>query len=247
MDKCVFKRWAAALTAVCTLLTCAFFCSNRISGDSYYYGDLNGDSRVNKSDLKLLGELLSGRTKKVTNFWAGDINDDDKVNVYDYIFMKRMLTYGIFPGEPVPGTVQPSQPVTEPDTGDTAKAYAEEVLRLVNIEREKVGEAPLKLNDALCEAAAVRAREIAEKFSHDRPDGRSCFTVLDDNGIRYHYVGENIAAGKSTPAGTMDQWVNSAGHYANIIKSEFTELGVGYVYVRGSEYKYYWVQLFRQP
>ena len=249
MNRNVFKRSAAVLSALCTVFVSTVFCNYRISGDeySYYYGDLNGDDKVNKSDIKLLAELLSNKDPKVANFWAGDINDDNKVNVYDYIFMKRMLVYGIYPGEPVPGTVQPSQPVTEPDTGDKAGEYAEEILRLVNIEREKVGASPLKLNDTLCEAAGKRAQEIVGQFSHTRPDGSSCFTVLGEYSLGYRNVGENIAAGKSTPDGTMDQWINSSGHYANIIKSEFTELGVGYVYVPDSKYKYYWVQLFRRP
>ena len=91
----------------------------------------------------------------------------------------------------------------------------------------------------------VRAQELTELFSHTRPDGQDCFSVYSEFGITYYNAGENIAAGSSTPEGVMNQWVNSSGHYANIINSKFTELGVGYVYAPDSPYGYYWVQLFR--
>ena len=43
----------------------------------------------------------------------------------------------------------------------------------------------------------------------------------------------------------MNSWMNSPGHRANILNPEFTELGVGYNYDNNSEYKHYWVQIFR--
>lgn len=62
----------------------------------------------------------------------------------------------------------------------TYSAYASEVLRLVNIERDKVGAAHLVLDGALCDAANMRAIEMdySGNFSHTRPDGRDCFTVF---------------------------------------------------------------------
>ena len=44
-----------------------------------------------------------------------------------------------------------------------------EVVRLVNIERRKRGLAPLSISNRLSEAAAIRANEIVQKFSHTRP------------------------------------------------------------------------------
>ncbi|MBR1421797.1 MAG: hypothetical protein IJ575_12190 [Selenomonadaceae bacterium] len=122
--------------------------------------------------------------------------------------------------------------------------FAQEILDQVNQERARAGVAPLTLSEDLTYAADIRAEEIVENFSHTRPDGSSCFTVLDNN---YRNVGENIAAGSSTSEGTMNQWMNSPGHRANILNPNFTELGVGYVYRDGSEYGHYWVQLFRRP
>lgn len=122
--------------------------------------------------------------------------------------------------------------------------FADDILELVNEERISRGIAPLELSHDLNDSAAIRAEEITEVFSHTRPDGSSCFSIISGS---YQNVGENIAAGSSTPEAVMEQWMNSSGHRANILNPDFTELGVGYVYEDGTEYGHYWVQLFRRP
>lgn len=122
--------------------------------------------------------------------------------------------------------------------------FAEQVLYLVNIERAKVGAAPLRLSGDLMDASEIRAREIVQVFSHTRPNGQP-FNSLIKNG--YYTAGENIAAGNSTPEAVVNQWMNSPGHRANILNSDYTELGVGYAYAGNSEYTHYWVQIFRRP
>ena len=123
-----------------------------------------------------------------------------------------------------------------------SEAFPEEVLQLVNKERAKVGARPLRLSDELLVGAKIRAEEITRHFAHERPDGKSCFTVLRN---RNRTLGENIAAGSATPEAVVDQWMHSPGHRANILNKDFKELGVGYCYKEGSEYGHYWIQMFR--
>ena len=127
------------------------------------------------------------------------------------------------------------------DDGDYA-AYAEGVLDAVNQNRASYGLAPLTLASDLCDDADVRAQEIVSLFSHTRPDGSSCFTVISGS---YRRVAENIAAGSATPEAVVEQWMNSPGHRANILDPELKELGVGYCHAPNSTYEHYWVQLFR--
>lgn len=111
-------------------------------------------------------------------------------------------------------------------------------LTIINNYRTKAGIGKLTLDNELCFAAGVRAEEMASKFSHTRPDGRSCFTVLDDYSIRCKgTVGENIASGYNTPTDVMEGWMNSDGHRANILNSDYTKVGLS---VNGR----YWVQVF---
>ena len=74
--------------------------------------------------------------------------------------------------------------------------FAAEVLRLVNVERARVGLAPLRFAKDLAASAYVRAVELPFKFSHTRPNGSKCFTAMAQRG---HILGENLAGGKTSP------------------------------------------------
>lgn len=139
------------------------------------------------------------------------------------------------------GVILKTDDSVQPDGG----SMTAEVVRLVNVERAKEGLRPLETFDSLDQAAAIRAAEIVTKFSHDRPDGSSCFTALEQTGAKAggHTFGENIAAGHATAAATVEQWMNSPGHRANILNKDYTHIGVGYVSSPGG-YHHYWVQMF---
>jgi uncharacterized protein YkwD len=117
--------------------------------------------------------------------------------------------------------------------------YKQSVLALVNAERAKVGLSPLEYYNNGQAAADIRANEVSKKFSHERPDGTTCFTVFEAAGISYYSAGENIALGYTTPEIVMHAWMNSQGHKANILNPNFTHIIVGYDAKTNS-----WVQLF---
>lgn len=119
--------------------------------------------------------------------------------------------------------------------------YAAQVVELVNNERAKQGIAPVTIDALTMEAAMVRSQELVKYFSHDRPDGRSCFTALDEQGVTYDRAGENIALGFNSPAAVMNGWMNSSGHRANILNADYEQMGIGYIKSGGVGY---WVQLF---
>lgn len=107
----------------------------------------------------------------------------------------------------------------------------------------------LTLDEDLCKAAQVRANEIVQSFSHTRPNGKDCFSVLRDLNISYSAVGENIAAGNKTGSATFLQWkedneqYSGQGHRRNMLSSNFTKIGLAYTYDANSTYKYYWVMI----
>lgn len=127
--------------------------------------------------------------------------------------------------------------VTAPAAADGVQAMLEEVVRLTNEERAKEGLPALEVNELATQAAAVRAEEVNQLFEHTRPNGKSCFTALDEAKVSYRTAGENIAIGYSTPASVVDAWMNSPGHRANILSRDFSAIGVGYD-------QNGWVQLF---
>jgi uncharacterized protein YkwD len=140
------------------------------------------------------------------------------------------------PGPTLTPTSKPTatlKPTPTAVPGDLTEAqWIAEVFRLTNLERQK-NDPPLpplqQPSAALLQAAAIRAKECATLFDHIRPDGTKWYTVLD--GISYRTAGENIACGTSgylTPQMVVEGWMKSDGHRANILKADFTNLGVGY-------------------
>lgn len=105
-----------------------------------------------------------------------------------------------------------------------------EVLALSNVERLKEGRLPLSTFDSLHQAARIRANELTQHYrsDHSRPDGSSCFTVLEDVNLHdWGGLGENIAKGQRTPAVVVAAWMDSPGHRGNILKEAYTHMGVG--------------------
>ena len=116
-----------------------------------------------------------------------------------------------------------------------------EVYEITNNYRSLVGVSSLTLDSSLVEAANIRAKELSDSFSHTRPNGSSCFTVLSELGISSGTAGENIAAGYSSSQSVMEGWRSSSGHYQNIISSKFKKIGIGVNIINN---QYYWVQIF---
>ena len=129
----------------------------------------------------------------------------------------------------------------KPEDNGYNSSYEQQVLNLVNKERRSQGLSALSLSAEAQQAARVRAKEIVSSFSHTRPNGTSCFTVLNEIGAKYTSAGENIAKGQKTPEQVVEAWMNSPSHRANILSSKYTKLGVG-CYFNGSNT--YWAQMF---
>lgn len=122
-----------------------------------------------------------------------------------------------------------------------AEAMASEVIRLTNIERAKAGRSALIYNASLQRGAMMRAKEISVKFSHERPNGESFTTILNECDAG-HISGENIAAGQKSPELAVKAWMNSQGHKLTMLDKENLYIGVGFY--QDNDGRYYWVQNF---
>jgi uncharacterized YkwD family protein len=137
---------------------------------------------------------------------------------------------------------QPSQSSGNTGTGTVAPTseFATQVVTLVNAERAKAGLSALKTTNAtLTKMAYDKAKDMYDKgyFDHNSPTYGSPFDMMKQYGITFSYAGENIAKGQPTPQEVMTAWMNSPGHRDNILKPNYTTIGVAY-------YKGVWVQEF---
>ena len=108
---------------------------------------------------------------------------------------------------------------------------------------------PLRRNTKLDSTAQAHSVDMATKnyFSHTGLDGRSPFQRMTDAGYKWTAAAENIAAGNSTAAATVSQWIKSSGHCANLMSATYIHTGIGYGYSATSTYKHYWTQNFGRP
>ncbi|MBU1293150.1 CAP domain-containing protein [Patescibacteria group bacterium] len=100
---------------------------------------------------------------------------------------------------------------------------------LTNDDREKNGVAALTPDPLLAEAAQLKANDMAEKgyFSHVDPSGNAPWYWLDQVGYSYTYAGENLAVDFKDSEDVEEAWMNSPTHRANIVKPQYTRIGIG--------------------
>ncbi|EHO18720.1 hypothetical protein HMPREF9623_00042 [Stomatobaculum longum] len=140
------------------------------------------------------------------------------------------------------GTVHTKRVPIVQESSKNIEAERQEVLRLVNAERRKRGLSELTENPLLEGIADQRASEIIRLFDHTRPNGQSFDSLYQERGATgYGRWGENIAMGQPDAAAVVTAWMNSQGHRENILRPEFTEIGIGVRYENG---QMYWVQNF---
>jgi uncharacterized YkwD family protein len=153
-------------------------------------------------------------------------------------------------GSSTPSTIlKPTTPVNTPapqPTGDLA-TFEQQVAELVNAERAKNGLKPLTVNPALTNIARLKSQDMITKnyFAHTSPTYGDLTAMLDRFGLSYRLAGENIAYGQADPASVMKSWLASSGHKANILRSGFTQIGIGAV--KSPSGRIYWTQLFMTP
>lgn len=105
------------------------------------------------------------------------------------------------------------------------------VFNLTNNERVKYNVHSLSWNYKLAQAARNKAQDMINKdyFSHNSPDGRTPWNFINSSGYNYIYAGENLAMSFDNAEDMMVAWMNSGGHRANILSTNFKEIGVGVV------------------
>jgi len=118
---------------------------------------------------------------------------------------------------------------------------------------------PLTWSDALYKASYEHSYDLANSntFSHTGSNtqyditaqqlslnaGSSITQRIEYNGYtNWRRIGENILAGESTVEATIDGWLNSPGHCANLMNPDFTEVGLALLHKTDSTYKDYWTQ-----
>lgn len=124
---------------------------------------------------------------------------------------------------------------------------------MVNAFRAQNNMHSLTANNKLSLAAEKHSEDMAfnDFFSHTGSDGSSVSTRVTRESYGWKSVGENIAAGQTTPQKVVDAWIASPGHRENMLNSSWEHVGVGYEYLANDNgnvnYQHYWTLDFATP
>ncbi len=156
-----------------------------------------------------------------------------------------LVALGIFT-TPTVAADKPKPAPAKPAPATQHEPWVTAMLALVNEQRAKAGVGRLILCAPLMRASGAYAQAMAQTghFEHIGTDGSEPWDRGRAQGYRYRTYAENIAAGQSSVAMVMSSWVDSPGHFANLINGSFTHLGVGHATAPTGEYSDYWVQNF---
>jgi uncharacterized protein YkwD len=139
---------------------------------------------------------------------------------------------GSEPGGSIPTCCTPST---------SEKADIDKVFELLNAHRAANGVAPLTYDPAL--EAAVEAHchhsMIHTFFSHTAPEGAVSTPSIRAAACGGTSSGENLVLGPDKPEYAMMSWQMSPGHEANMLRAQFTRVGIG-------RWDLCWGQLFGQ-
>ncbi|MCB9791083.1 hypothetical protein H6764_03610 [Candidatus Nomurabacteria bacterium] len=102
------------------------------------------------------------------------------------------------------------------------------LIELTNKERVGRGLNSLNTDSRLTEAAYDKAADMFKKdyWDHFGPNGETPWQFINGEGYVYVYAGENLAKGFSTAEGVHQAWMASPTHKANIVNSNYKDIGI---------------------
>jgi hypothetical protein len=106
-----------------------------------------------------------------------------------------------------------------------------DIISLTNKERIKRNLNPLTENQQLMDAAHVKGDDMISKryFAHFSPNGTTPWNLLESKGYLFKTAGENLAINFTNSKDTVNAWMQSPKHRANILNTTYTDTGVAIV------------------
>ena len=147
---------------------------------------------------------------------------------------------------PSQDTNRPSEtPSDEPVVSDSnyIAEIEQAIFQRVNQERAAAGLPALSYNTTMEHYARIKSKDMGDNgyFSHEDLQGKLITEQMKADGVSYRAWGENIAYiqgmsdNNALATKFMDNWMNSSGHRANILSTNFSSIGIG-VYKIGNTY-----------
>lgn len=148
-----------------------------------------------------------------------------------------VLAVSVLPGSALAGTTTSTAGTLSVRTAATTTAtWNDELTRMINQRRVRVGCTPLTSNYSLYKAAYRHNNRMmtANKLSHQLPGESSLGVRVTNAGYTgWRALAENLAYGASTAYGIYKLWINSSPHRANIENCRYKDVGIAVGFKNG--------------
>lgn len=130
-------------------------------------------------------------------------------------------------------------------TVDTMKDVELMIYDLTNSIRKRNSIPILSWSSTAAKAGRKHSIDMADNgyFNHYDLYNKNPGDRLQEEGIHYQSISENIIAGYGSAIISSHAWFNSLDHRDNILNKEYKSLGVGFTYKEDSAYKTYITQI----
>jgi uncharacterized protein YkwD len=182
------------------------------------------------------------------------LNDDGEMdtflieNIYVTIFYDVHENDTVAAIQIISNSLEKQKPALYGHTSeDLREGFEFQLFDLTNAARVHHKIPPVRWESSVRETAYKHSLDMAnhDYFSHTNLAGQSPFDRMTKDDINYTVAGENLAYGQSSSIFAHEGLMNSIGHRKNLLKRDFTLLGVGVAF--NDENQPYYTENFYTP
>jgi uncharacterized protein YkwD len=115
--------------------------------------------------------------------------------------------------------------------GYSSEITVQKVYEATNKQRQLAGLPLLHYSSVLSDSATNKAEDMFANnyWAHNSPQGKTPWDFFKTVGYSYSVAGENLAKDFYDTDSMMTAWMNSPTHKANIVNTQYQEIGIGVV------------------
>jgi len=249
-------QWHTFHTDYQNFLMVSFDDSSRVNGlftnndliASTYGIKLNSEK---SSVQEALGDPIKHIVKGNVNYILNNDGEMDTFlieNVFVTVFYDIHESNTVTAIQIISESLENQKPALYGETSETLQQGFEfQLFDLTNAARVHHKVPPVRWESTIRATAYKHSLDMAEQnyFNHTNLKGQSPFDRMSSDGIDYSVAGENLAYGQSSSIFAHEGLMNSIGHRKNLLKSDFTLLGVGVAF--NAENQPYYTENFYKP
>ena len=225
----------------------ALFTNNDLIASSYGVKLNSPKSVVQKALGKPIKQIQKGNINYILND-DGEMDTFLLENVYVTIFYDVHENDTVTAIQIISDRLEKQKPALYGNTSeDLREGFEFQLFDLTNASRVHHKIPPVTWESTIRGTAYKHSLDMADQnyFSHTNLAGKSPFDRMTMDDINYSVAGENLAYGQSSSIFAHEGLMNSIGHRKNLLKRDFTFLGVGVAF--NDENQPYYTENFFTP